>query len=278
MRRWSNLLVPRRVYCCSAPRVRAVRPGGGMRPAASPAAATRRAWAPRRRKRVPPRRRPSSRARIRRCSRCRRGRSSAKSSSSSSSSTATSASAPTCSTPLNLGIWQGATRPARAPFTIPYTEFGSNGMPSTPTQPRVELRRARQIELPHRQPDLGRHAPAPRADRQRHRAGARQGAARHLRQHGHGLDPAGLLPQSDGAGGAAPTSESRWSALAHAGRAADGGSTRSTTRSAPSAPGPRCAPRSASCASAACRRTGASACSSTTATASTATTAPTPIA
>ena len=41
---------------------------------------------------------------------------------------------------------------------------------------------------------LGRHAPAPRADRERHRAGARQGAARRVRQPGHGLDARGLLP------------------------------------------------------------------------------------
>jgi len=35
---------------------------------------------------------------------------------------------------LNMGIWQGPMGP-QAPFTIPYTEFGSNGMSATSTNP-----------------------------------------------------------------------------------------------------------------------------------------------
>jgi uncharacterized protein (TIGR04551 family) len=36
---------------------------------------------------------------------------------------------------LNMGIWQGPMGP-QAPFTIPYTEFGSNGMSATSTNPQ----------------------------------------------------------------------------------------------------------------------------------------------
>ena len=60
-------------------------------------------------------------------------------------------------------------------------------------EPGLELRAARPLQLPHRQPDVGRHAPAPRAGGQRDRAGPRQGADRRLRQHGHGVDATGLL-------------------------------------------------------------------------------------
>ena len=99
---------------------------------------------------------------------------------------------------LNLGFCAAATSGPQVAVLHPATpssarRAGQSGRRRH--QPAVELRRAQQGQLPHRQPHLGRHAPAPRADHQRHRAGARQGADRHLRQPGARLDARGLLPQ-----------------------------------------------------------------------------------
>ena len=94
---------------------------------------------------------------------------------------------------LNLGIWRGADGARARPSPSPTPSSARTARSTNAVNPPSSCAQRDKIELPHRQPDLGRHAPAPRADDQRHRAGARQSAARRLRQPGPRLDARGLL-------------------------------------------------------------------------------------
>ena len=206
----------------------------------------------------------------------------------SSRSTATCACAATTCTTSSSAT---ATRSVPSGSTVAGT--ASYGLPAFPVPldcPRPPAGRPQHLDdwpaTPAELPDQGHRrrepAPAPRADAERDRPGARPRADRRPRQHHPRLDArlagrhSGVQHAADvvdeqpisptSLPGVAPSDSSRPRRIRPR-----SGRTATPPASAPSAPGPRSTPSSARCASAACPGTGAAASPTTTAAAPTAT-------